>query len=145
MTTQSDYNTWFRAQLGKYYPKLFGSIEEIEYNGITYLRAIINHEDSRRIIRVSNYGGEITVTLHTHHAHFDHESKGDRDRDFEEAMNWINDIQNGRVFVCSKYAGDKLISSLSTYSLDDFALKDGERVEVLCYPETGVREIRGNK
>jgi hypothetical protein len=139
---QSDYNAWFLIQLGKYHPKLFGSIEKCEHEGIYYLRATINHEDSRRIIRVSNYGCEITVTIDTHHAHFDHESKADRDNDFEEAMDWINDVLNGQVFVCSKYVGDKLVSSCSTYSSDDLAFKDGERVEVLCYPEIGVREIR---
>jgi len=139
---QSDYNTWFLAQFDKYHPKLFRSIEEREYKGMSYLRATIDHVDTRRIICVSNYGGEITVTIDTHHAHFDQESKADYNNEFEKAMDWIKDIQKGRVFVCSKYVGDKLVSSLSTYNMDDFALKDGERAEVLCYPEIGVREIR---
>jgi hypothetical protein len=144
MNDPAKYNAWFRNSLSKHHPDLISVIEDREHQGLSYLRGSIVHDDPRRSIVISNYGGEITVAIDRHHVHFDHEAETTWDEDFAEAIEWIHDLITGQVFVCSKFDGDRFSSSLSTYSLNDVQLRRGERLEVICYPETGFREIHND-
>jgi hypothetical protein len=135
MDRVSKYNEWFRVTLGKSHPVLITLIERREHQGYAYFCGTIDHQDVGKVIRISNYGGEITVLVGLHHVHFGHESEATWDADFAEAMDWISELMEGKVFVCSKYFGEIFLSSLSTPTPNTVPLNEGERLEVLRYPD----------
>ncbi|NLB56141.1 MAG: hypothetical protein GX811_10330 [Lentisphaerae bacterium] len=130
---QSEYNERFCAMVAKHCPNLFAEIAEKEYEGTVYLEATITHPDDKRVIRLSTYGRELTPFIHTHHCHFDQFTDDDHEEEFENTVKWICDVMNDKVFVCTQYDGDRIVSSMSTPDQNDLMPRSNNRLEVLTY------------
>ena len=137
MTSQAEYNAWFREMILTHCPELFAEVLELEHDGVRYLEAVIPHEDERRVIRLSTYGRELTPHIHNHHRHMDQFIDDNHEEEFQSAIGWIRDVMADKVFICSEFSGDRLVCSLSTYALADLSPRAGRRIEVLTYSGDG--------
>ena len=72
MTTQHEYNEWFKMMLSKHPMKHEYKLIAKTYESTDYLKAIISHPvDKEKNIKISTYGKELTLSIWQHHEHHD--------------------------------------------------------------------------
>jgi hypothetical protein len=135
MKEQSEYNIWFRAMVTKHCPILFAQVIDKSHHDMVYIVAVIPHVDEKRSISVSTYGRELTVFIHTHHCHFDTHSDDDHEEEFTDMIEWIQDFIDNKLFICTRYRENRIVSTGSTYDRDGLKTGDADRIEIVTYAE----------
>ncbi len=137
MTTQNDYNEWFKMMLSKHPVKHEYTISSNTHEGIDYLTILITHpNDTEKNIEISTYGRELTLFFWQHHEHHDSFEDDDHEEEFVNLSAYIDDIIDDKVFFAVGYRDDKTVYGEASYEIEDMIDDDVEKVEIKSWSGT---------
>jgi hypothetical protein len=131
MTTQHDYNEWFKIMLSKHSMNHEYKLTAKSYEGSDYLKAVISHpDDKEKNIEISTYGKELTLSVWQHHEHHDSSEDDNHEEEFINLCEYINDIIGDKVLFAVGYKKDRVAYGTASYEFDALLDKNVDRIEI---------------
>ena len=134
MTTQEEYNEWFKLMLKKHFINhKYELIEQIDEE-IKYLDAKISHpDDEEKDIYLSTYGKELTVSIWEHHEHHDSFEEDDHEQEFRDVCEFIDDIINDKVFFAVAYKNGRTVYGTRAYELKELHDPKVDKLRIISW------------
>ncbi len=141
MTTQNEYNDWFKLMLKKHLQRQYQLSEETHEGDTYYIAEIANPYDKEKNISISSYGRELTLFFWQHHEHHDSFEDDNHEEEFKDLSEYIEDIIKDKVLFAASYKNGKISSFMASYKKEDFlepdSLVEPERNKVVIRSWSG--------
>ena len=100
---QHKYNEWFKSQIDIHRPEWMELMTIEKENDVEYVMISIKGTEPDNEIFISTYDTELTIGFDTWHSHYGSFSDEDDNEELQHVLDIVDDLQNQKAVVVSKF------------------------------------------